>query len=239
MQIELRHDWYDCTFDDVKAIGALIGFDIDNIYFSGFWSQGDGACFAGSLSYRKGCQKAVRKYAPQDTELHAIADAWAAAQRPLFYRASGTVKHSGHYNHEFCTSFAWEHEGREYGELSANEEETLQDVARDFMRWIYRQLEREYEYQYAWEAARQWQEARDEMIESRSNARALVAEMRQAIRDGMKAGDTICSALRAQLRRYFSDWEKARETRDDIASDFHYWRDGKSLDVEQFANEYV
>ena len=55
MHIELWPDWYESTFDDAKAIGALMGMDIDGIYFSGFCSQGDGACFEAGLSYRKGC----------------------------------------------------------------------------------------------------------------------------------------------------------------------------------------
>jgi hypothetical protein len=45
--------WSECTIDDAKEIGKLLGMDIDNIYFSGFWSQGDGACFEGKTGKYK------------------------------------------------------------------------------------------------------------------------------------------------------------------------------------------
>lgn len=64
--INVEHgDWWDCTYDSFIEDMALIGFDIASrgsrqrwgkqcsepaIYFSGFWSQGDGACFEGSVT---------------------------------------------------------------------------------------------------------------------------------------------------------------------------------------------
>lgn len=38
-------DWYDFTIDDWQYKLEKIGFTNSKIYFSGFWSQGDGACF--------------------------------------------------------------------------------------------------------------------------------------------------------------------------------------------------
>jgi len=135
--------WHECAYEDAKTIGALIGFNIDRIYFSGFWSQGDGACFEGDLTYAKNCVKSVKEYAPKDTELHGIAQAWADLQKRYFYRITATVKHSGHYQHEYCTAFDVWH-GDEYA--SADVEESVQEIARDFMRWIYGRLESDYEY---------------------------------------------------------------------------------------------
>lgn len=235
--IELYHDWHDAVFDDAKAIAALMGMDIDSVYYSGFWSQGDGACFEGSLGYRKGCAAAVRAYAPLDTELHAIADAWTAAQRPLFYQGAGSVKQSGHYNHEYCTTFSLK--GPDGRWLSSEEEEALIEVARDFMRWIYHTLEREYEYQYAWTAAQMWEDAQEDMREARSNAKALVSEMRAAIRNGQTAGAAICAALRSKARSFADDWERARERRDNLAGDFAYWQDGQRLGIAQFAEAHL
>jgi hypothetical protein len=44
-------DWWDCTYDDFVEYAAERGFTTDhkNISFSGFWSQGDGASFTGSI----------------------------------------------------------------------------------------------------------------------------------------------------------------------------------------------
>lgn len=42
-------DWWDTIYDDFKAKMTNIGVDVEKIYFSGFWSQGDGACFEGRV----------------------------------------------------------------------------------------------------------------------------------------------------------------------------------------------
>lgn len=41
--------WDDCVLDERRARLELHGFSEPRIYYSGFWSQGDGACFVGSL----------------------------------------------------------------------------------------------------------------------------------------------------------------------------------------------
>ena len=39
--------WWDCVESDFKEDMLLVGIDVDRIFFSGFSSQGDGACFVG------------------------------------------------------------------------------------------------------------------------------------------------------------------------------------------------
>jgi hypothetical protein len=38
-------DWYEFVYEEFKKQAIKEGFDIDRMYFSGFWSQGDGAMF--------------------------------------------------------------------------------------------------------------------------------------------------------------------------------------------------
>jgi hypothetical protein len=47
--INVDHDWWDSEYDYVMAQMLRAGFRVGNIYFSGFWSQGDGACFDGGV----------------------------------------------------------------------------------------------------------------------------------------------------------------------------------------------
>ena len=48
--INVEHgDWWDCVESDFIEDMKQVGIHVDKIYFSGFWSQGDGACFVGSL----------------------------------------------------------------------------------------------------------------------------------------------------------------------------------------------
>jgi len=45
----LDYEWWDCTYASAKEDGKAKGFDIEDIRFSGFWSQGDGASWTGRV----------------------------------------------------------------------------------------------------------------------------------------------------------------------------------------------
>lgn len=134
--------WWDGVYEAVTDAAKLMGVEIDNIGFSGFWSQGDGAHFTGSFGYAKGCVKAVASHAPLDEDLQGIAREWQALQARNFYKLSGTVKHSGHYQHENCTSFDVYRDGDWAN--NSDTEESVKEVMRDLMRWIYKRLETEW-----------------------------------------------------------------------------------------------
>ena len=106
-------------YDDAATIADLFGLDIcqtretrtngehyyaPTIYYSGFSSQGDGACFEGTYSYKPGSLKAVKDYAGQDERLHRIVKALQDIQRKNFYQLTARCKHSGHYYHSGCMS---------------------------------------------------------------------------------------------------------------------------------------
>ena len=137
-----HEQWWDCTECDCIDIGKILGIDIDKIYFSGFSSQGDGAQFTGSYAYAKGSAKAIREHAPQDTTLHYIADNLYQLQKRKFYKVSAIVKSSGHYSHEFCTTIDTYIDNDSTSYVLGS----LDELLRDFMRWIYSQLESEYWY---------------------------------------------------------------------------------------------
>ena len=149
----LDYEWYDCSYEGAKEIGALIGINIDKIYFSGFFSQGDGACFEGHYEYKKGGLKAIKAYAPLDTTLHAIARDLQIVQKRNFYKLSAKVKQSGHYMHERCTAVQV-YKDYEYffdtddscARGSTHDGAGVVEALRDFMQWIYSQLEKEHDY---------------------------------------------------------------------------------------------
>jgi hypothetical protein len=142
-QDDLNYDWWDYVHDDAATIGALLGIRIDRIYFSGFWSQGDGACFEGGYQYRKGSIAAIKAYAPQDTELHGLAIRLQQLQRKAFYGLSASCEQRGFYNHSGCMRVSVEHDKRD---ATDSEEDDLTQMLRDFADWIYSRLESEYEY---------------------------------------------------------------------------------------------
>ena len=155
------HDWYDDVYADFEQICAILGVTLDTrtvclvgggsrqepcIYFRGFWSQGDGACFEGRYAYARGVPSNIREYAPKDTELHQIADALQAVQRRNFYQLHARVRHRGHYYHEYCMDMSVERESPTGQDITADAENVVAEALRDLARWLYRQLAREYEY---------------------------------------------------------------------------------------------
>lgn len=128
---------------DFKEICKLIGITEVKIYFSGFSSQGDGACFEGRYSYEKGNVKKLMEYAPLDTELHRIVKELQAVQCKYFYRLSANVKHSGHYYHKYCTKI---NVFNGYDDATQEAEKTVEELLRDLMDWLYGTLRKEYYY---------------------------------------------------------------------------------------------
>lgn len=163
---EKARDWYrestagdnffsECVLDDAEECAKLIGLTIGRarggkapaFYWSGFSSQGDGACFEGHWTARAVQPGKLKEHAPVDAELHRISAEFERIAL-AFPEASFTVKHSGRYSHKFCTDFdVWLEESGAELDAGDKAETDLIEAARDLMDWIYSQLEKEYEYQ--------------------------------------------------------------------------------------------
>jgi len=155
---EFARDWFrqssgfdaDYVTNDAKQIGAMLGLSEMQIFWTGCSSQGDGACF--SARWQSSAVKigGVKDYAPQDKELHRIAAEFERISG-AFQFSSFTVQHRGHYYHENCTEFAMSITDSQDNEIETpaaiQAEKDLIVAAKDFMRWIYRTLEKEYTWQ--------------------------------------------------------------------------------------------
>jgi hypothetical protein len=135
--------------DDAPTILKHLGYCDPKIQYSGFWSQGDGACFSGSW-YSSDCKPSALKDYARDKEIARIAEELGGliAAHPGM---SATLTHRGHYSHEMGISFDVEFDEEDEtddGTKLACEEE-FKELSRDLMRWIYKTLETEYEYQNA------------------------------------------------------------------------------------------
>jgi hypothetical protein len=167
-------DFYaESVLEDFATVCDLIGVSLDTrgvklmngstrqepkVYWSGFWSQGDGACFEGDYRYIKGAARAIREHAPEDAELHRIADALERAQRPYFYQLTATCSQRGHYMHSGCMSVDVEHAEDQYRDVS-DAEDDIRDALRSLADWLYCQLEREHDYQTSEEVLAETAEA--------------------------------------------------------------------------------
>ena len=162
--------WWDFVYEDFERICKILGVEIaDNrpnhnggkgkqIYFSGFWSQGDGASFFGSYTYKKGSCKAIREYNPKDKDLHQIADTLRDLQKTVFYDAYVSITEiSSHYCHSnTMTAHVESYREVAYPQLGTGTffptqfQKSLADdfleAFRDLAHWLYSSLQREYEW---------------------------------------------------------------------------------------------
>ena len=161
---EKAREWYttdleldsDCVIADFVEVCALMGVGIDTspvrLMRGGsrqepcvYW--GDGARFDASYRHRIGAVKAVKAHAPNETELHRIARSLQDLQKRHFYQLRGTVCQSGRYCHA-DTMGAGLVDYRTDEDMPDDVTEHFLELMRDLARWLYKQLERHWEYQF-------------------------------------------------------------------------------------------
>jgi hypothetical protein len=160
-EAEFHDDWWDAVYDDFERICDILGVSLKTrpvrlmgggtrqkprIWFSGFSSQGDGACFEATVQHAKGAAREIRAYAPKDRTLHGIADRLQAVQRQNSYQLQADVTHRGRYYHEYCMIIEVIRDSPTGQAPTDDSEEIVVDALRDLARWLYRQLEAEYDH---------------------------------------------------------------------------------------------
>jgi len=97
----IDYEWWEGIYELAKEEGYALGFVIDKMYFSGFYSQGDGASWIGQVDIVQW----LRSHCNDSIGL----EAWAQLIKEDFAEKHITVKQSGHYSHENTMSFGyWE-----------------------------------------------------------------------------------------------------------------------------------
>ena len=135
----LAYDWHEYTISDFKTILELIGYYDITCYFSGFWSQGDGACFSAKFSRNKRCLEKVKSYCPKEEEILNIVE---KIQYEIPLREEYKIKHSGHYYHEYCTNVYYLGDNEKAEQL----DERFLELSRELMSILYKKLNDEYDY---------------------------------------------------------------------------------------------
>jgi len=155
--LNVDYDWWECTYDDFKSLAETIGINVDlkKTYFSGFSHQGSGSAFTADISDIKTTLQAIqsekwKEYAPlEKLEFYPVTKNMLRIA-PYCW---GNIKPT---NRE--TSVNCELDIQSFGDCPnvqaefENLEEFMQDVADTLNHWLYRALEKEYEYQTSEEA---------------------------------------------------------------------------------------
>ena len=156
--INVEHiDWWDSTYEMFKEDMKEQGIEVERMYFSGFCSQGDGACFEGQL--RDVPLFLEKNYKPDDYPMI----------RKLLDNGGSVVlnvHHQGPYYHENCIGTSIRADRLEYcvdmptefheqiveqwdkeldNEIVDFEKQSI-DIFKNHMRELYRKLEQEYDH---------------------------------------------------------------------------------------------
>lgn len=170
----LLDEWWKYTYEDAVGCLACLGFDATEtktrrrnnhgaaevyssptIQFSGFYSQGDGASFTGKWEAEKVDMAALKAHAPMDETLHAICAKLSVIALQYPDMTANITRRTGQHSHEMMMSADdvefggdWDEEEEEdWTDAMREAEDTLLDLAQDAARWVYKCLEKEYEYQ--------------------------------------------------------------------------------------------
>lgn len=150
----LAYEWDEDTINDFTTILELIGYYDIACCFSGFNSQGDGACFSARFYRNKRCLEKVKSYCPKEQE---ILDIVEQIQSEIPLHEEYEIKHSGHYYHEYCTDVYYLGDSEKAEQL----DERFLELSRQLMKILYKKLNDEYDYLNSSEAIIEYIKAND------------------------------------------------------------------------------
>ena len=160
------YDWWDCTYDQFREDMKEHGITVDKIYFSGFWSQGDGACFTGHIRLTQeqmleSLPKEMReKFITFNTKVKLM------GFEPMSLHYSARIEQRGNYSHSGSMYIVDDYNNTEIEETDVDCEDMLDEgvlLRDDFdgrveygdlaieLAWghaddLYKRLREEYEY---------------------------------------------------------------------------------------------
>jgi hypothetical protein len=153
------YDWWENTFCDwvTKLEGLGIHTDNNQMFFGGFGSQGDGACFTGAINL-KDFLEAHPDVLRQHVDLYMSTVPFDTRGAACEYYDLELTRHGAtNYNHENTVHIGeWDvncaEDKTEYFEFLLHEaEDDIEEQCREYMKEIYRDLEKEHEYRQSME----------------------------------------------------------------------------------------
>jgi hypothetical protein len=161
----LVYEWWDWVYEQAIEDGKALGFYIDDINFSGFWSQGDGAAWSGHIKIPEFIEAHITDEHPDYpryfTLLQLLDEEWAEP------RATVTSNSRSFNMNVYGFDYYWDRadgdeeltrgiyagasvaelvEGIDADGLVIDLDQWMAEKARDFAKDIYKRLEEEYEH---------------------------------------------------------------------------------------------
>ena len=239
IEIDLAYEWWDSVYEDFLQIldAAGVSATAEDINFSGFHSQGDGARFLGNFYLNEVDHEKLRELLPEEDkyladDLQELAEKHPEIQGRITRCGLGYYYHSNTMHiDEYSSSLSY---CDEYTEAFAGDEDALESIFRNLADYLYSQLRDEYEYQLVDRTCCLWYDAKSDL----AHAEAELQELRESLIESLPSAEVQVKALDDQLDRLESIIEQETARIEQLADQFYYWKDGKSLTIEEFYNEY-
>lgn len=151
--INVDHDWWEYTYDEFKIEMQTKGITVNDMNFTGFYSQGDGASFTGRIDM-------IQFLKVHELEQRFMAATFFAGQGELYVdinRGSGRYYHENSVNFELTTDTYNNYEDdsvryqvyetmNEVLDTEIKDLETeVEDICKGYMQDLYSKLRDEYE----------------------------------------------------------------------------------------------
>ncbi len=153
------YDWYEFVYEDWKEKLESLGYVKPDINFSGFWSQGDGASF--TCEYLNSPEIKERFLTPEEKEILKDCEIYGKVERiSHHYSHENTVQANISdvdysqiiYNLQDLDDDQYNTIVKKIDKILVDLEKMITDEVRDLSRQIYRELEKEFEYQTSGES---------------------------------------------------------------------------------------
>lgn len=145
--------WSERILDETKEQASFMGFDVEKILWSGFYYTGDGACFIGRWNANDlNPEEVAYGWGECDStsKIKQIAEMFEKFSK-CYPELQVKISHNNHYCHEMSVDYDFYFFDQETGEEKDYPEDfserAFKETCVDLFKWIYRQLEKEYEYQ--------------------------------------------------------------------------------------------
>ena len=239
IDIEPHHGWYEDTIVDfceniLPHFGLTVSYK--DVEFTGFWSQGDGASFAGSFRLSDVNPSELKSACPTEVELHEL-----AAELQVLADAHPNIE--GHisrmpsmYSHSNTMSTGyWSSENDdEETDAFAPYEDTVIRIFRELANWLYSRLNSEYDFYLADATASKWAEAIEERTALQADLDQLQADVAANPPQSKIQFDALLTAIAALVVEIDSLTSKIGQ----LSGQFHYWPKDGPFTIEQFYENY-
>ena len=108
----MQDNWWDCTYEAMKEDGEHNhGFNVKDIRFSGFWSQGDGASWCGAVDLQDWIDKTFnttdKEHPLTQIFLSLLDEGWITEQVSVSYNSSHLSRSSINSDSLFFQCSSW------------------------------------------------------------------------------------------------------------------------------------